>query len=187
MKTLSIITMLALALPLLSQAEDLSLGYRDQDNEVPVVSLHVNGNLTMIRFTPNRNQVYCGIYRKDLCGLEDKIKYFESTVPTGDCNIVSSSLASCRLNTFSLIEAKVVLTDGTTRVLNQIMGLVEFDELERPNDDQQGGADTVVENVLKMEVWGHRADGLDPLIQGGTEFNLFSISPLRAVKKSLFD
>ena len=171
-----------------AQANDLSIGGKNSEGqEFPRISLRVQGNTTKIRMAPYMSEIRCSKYRKDLCGHENDVKVVEATVNSKDCQIASPTLLSCDISGFESQSVVAILNDGTSLPLPEVQGTLRVGDQTTLERGGQETFQTVHSVTLQFEIWGDRADGLDPLVVN-TKPGLFSgYENLQTVTKSLFD
>jgi hypothetical protein len=172
-----------------AQAGDLSLGYKGANGQpdTALISVRVEGAKTRIRVVGSIAQAGCTRWRKDLCGKEGKIQLVEATVPSAKCTI-QTPLVNCFAGDIRRESTAVVtFTDGTQLNLEQFeVSLLLGEERLLTYDDTGTKIVEKTAQTIDMQVWGQRADGLDPLITTPSR-GFLSHQDYDIVSTSLFD
>jgi hypothetical protein len=163
-------------------AKDFNLGYVVDGKDLTRVSFQITDSQVKVRVAPNYDEVKCSTFRQELCQHESDVKVVEIVFDKAACRIDKTSLALCNLDASGV--ATVILNDGSTISLNELFGMVKINEVTSIDDIAAAPATLT---KLHVEVWGSRADGLDPLIQMQDIDDLFIQSrSLEEVGTSLF-
>jgi hypothetical protein len=191
---------LSLALLLLSSfanAHEINFGAivrGEVDFEYPLLSFRHEGNLIKIRFkVESPEQVKCTEWRKDLCGKEEEVAMIELVTKAKNCQIEKDKLIDCRFTIFDFepeTSSTAIMHDGTKLTLRTTETQITVGTLTTLAGDmfsQQKKKQAREATYIGFEFWGHRADGLDPLVQWHSTPNLFTNTHLTSVSRSLFD
>jgi hypothetical protein len=187
---------LSLALLLLgsvSNAHEINMGHKvlgDRDVEVPILSFKHEEDTIKIRVRVNRDNVKCTPYRTDLCGFEDQVSMVEIVTQYKNCQIAKSTLIDCHISGSSFkpdTSVNAILENGTTLALEMTDTTISVGELTTLKSHFNEPKVPVTSIYLDFSLWGHRADGLSPLVEVGLHTNRFVSATLQLVKASLFD
>ncbi len=183
MKLISKFTILAvLTFCGLANAKNFNLGTKSGNVEFTRLSFQAEPAQLRLR-VKLLGEAHCSKFRRDLCGLDLNGAILEVGVPHSACTVHGATFFTCRVRSLERAKASVILADGSDLPLHNVDGyikLVKFSELREDGVERQI-------NALNMELWGHRADGLDPLIRTKKtdDFFLQAVS-LEEVQGSLF-
>lgn len=180
--TLTTLTTLTGAFSSLASAADINLGTSYNGEETAMFSLRSNSQTTEVRVKISARDARCTKFRKDLCGLENQVSILEVRVPSSACHIVEQTLLSCDISGFGQTTVNVILEDGTIRNIREPSGVIQVNQ--QRSVDYLG--DTVDAVLLNTEIWGQRADGLDPIVQAATFRSLFGNTIIQPIQSSLF-
>jgi hypothetical protein len=145
------------------QANDLNIGaHNPEGDQIVKLSIRVEPGETRFRFAPYPNELLCSKFRKELCGIEQRVTLIEGTVPNKTCRIDNPTLATCTLGLES--SAAAVLDDGTRVSLPALFGRLQVGQQTAIETDAQGALVPRTRITLDVDIWGSRADGLDPLV-----------------------
>lgn len=189
MRLQSIFLIMALVVGSFAQAKEITLGTSFGEKNYPKLSIRfeANGGATM-RYKPTRYEVRCTKYRKDLCGVEDKVDVIEVNIPTESLTYVSPSLIHFEFDSFaSGFGVKAILTDGSEiNILSAAGSLDVFTETSLQWRAHQTFEPKTLTKI-NMQLWGNRADGLDPIVQSiGSKSFFISDQDFVIVPDSLF-
>jgi hypothetical protein len=182
-----ILTLLAFS-SLNALATDLSWGGKDGTNEYPVVSMRTGAQTTIVRYMPlSSGEIKCSMFRKDLC--KKSVKFIDIEMDNKGCSI-QGQLVACLGVGLSIPKVTAILTDGTHQDIPEAATIFRIGTktgLEFQDNGTANGTIVPVTRLTKqIEVWGDRADGLDPLVVSG-QVGMFSDEDLQPVSASLLD
>jgi hypothetical protein len=161
-------------------AQELNIGAGD----VVKLSFRVEKDQTRVRFAPCLTEIRCSKYRKELCGLEQRVKLIEATLPNQSCRIDDSpTLATCTLNSNTPVAA--ILDDGSRVSLSTPFGRAQVGQQTALEEDGHGALVPRTRMTLDVDIWGNRADGLDPLVESEKP-GIFTETNWQVVTGSLF-
>lgn len=176
------------AFSLHASATDYSWGGRSPEGqEFPRLSVRVEGTIVKVRLKTFRRDVSCSQWRPDFCGIEDQVDMVEfESDRNAFCEIKNEKLLACS-NVLSMRSGHAFLKNGQVKELIEIAGRVTVGELTSLEFDGTGQHQEQKSLFATFDLWGHRADGLDPLATYITSNGMFVVENLQVIQKSLFN
>ncbi len=149
------------------------------ESETAVLSVRDEGAVTRIRVMVSNGR--CAEFRTELCGVA-RVQMVEFVTPSKTCTILKSTLLTCYMDSFHpQSQFTVFLADGSQLQPGELSVYLAVGETKRV---ENGIARDSI--FIDFSAMGHRADGLDTLIEEHYGSSAFLISHLQEVSKSLF-
>jgi hypothetical protein len=170
-----------------AQAQDINLGKKINGQETTTLSVRLmpDGG-ALIKYKPRTFEIKCSKYRKDLCGLEEIVSLIEIELPAAEVTVKSSDLAHFSLNDFK-VKVQAVLNDGTVISIPSPAGSLSIFTQTSLHWVAQDTYEPQTITRISMQLWGNRADGLDPIVDNSQYESLFfAVDAYEAVTGSLF-
>ncbi|MCB9073156.1 MAG: hypothetical protein H6623_06010 [Bdellovibrionaceae bacterium] len=172
-----------------AQAKEVSLGEMNSSQNKENVKLSIqmqNNGGALLRYRPESYEIKCSLYRKDFCGIEHKVKLIEASLSAKNVTFISSSLAHFEFFDF-IGSVKAILEDGSEISISSPGGSLDVFTETSLAFISTGKFAPKTFTRISMQLWGNRADGLDPLVQNSIEKGLFVYEPsYEEVSTSLF-
>ncbi len=168
-------------------AKDLNLGQIIDGKEQAKISIRFSpAGGAVVRYRTDSSEIMCSQYRRDLCGLENKVKLIEAKFEANQMDYRSPELAIFDLSSVLNNSVKAILNDGKEVVLPSVWGKIGISTETSMDWVSTGGFAPKTTTKLYITIWGHRADGLDPIVESEPSSPFLTLLEYKEVKDSLF-